>query len=1516
MNCTYTIQGDGNTYSFKELVDKYKENVNDASDIIYSKEITPVQEKIVEQIKSASIQTKLEISNPSILDGEPNIGNDTYLNCQQFIDSPTFHDVAHITTLSREGYIQQETNKLINQQISSEEAAKIVQQEVDNWDTIGEDAALLHNKIASFDFAYKEQSDFIKAFEGTKFYLTSGELYNSLKKQRGTILKRIKDANYGNKSKVLTNINLATQVEEINKMLLGHIDMAVIDSAGTLHIYNYKIATKPLEEGSVKMQKYRYQLALIKQILSANGINVENASLHIIPIRVRYTDDCTKVISTEVHSERDLTVEGHKYVFNSYERIAQHFIPSSANVKDINDEDIDAVNVQLSAMFPEHTIKAQGMKQSAIEWIKHNRDSIVESNNPKYAYEVVVDGALRYIESNAKPEENEELINVLKKSQKELNLNNGIVLTRVIEQIIAGVTGGNNDFLTKKIYAKSGTYLHKTFSKYYATAEEQGKPAKAEWEIVQNDSLLSAGVLIFRHKKTGKTDVITLSNQDLNATIKLKRGSTILGSRLYDSQAGNVVEYKSTVGNIEAIRTALLINQVLPKLGKEFIFDSLKVISMKRTGQGLPLNLEEYTKKCVQPVIKELNKVQTIDIANNFIGRKYADQLVTLTTEYKEALKEVTFVSAEDMEYIEEGFGALESAESIEAKLNALRTIEAQMQRNFPNILNASKPDPHYRKIATLYKEVLKAITYYDVGNISTVQQTISTLDRQVFVSSRVPNRNFQIITELYNKAINRIAERAMDQWIPARSLFHKFYDDIGYSRLQNSVIGNQSSQFDDLYRKDSKGNKSLQLLNPYDENDMAQIKTNRTIKQQFLKRILFKFAQTRYSMLHIPFDFTSAEDPKLQDFINAHRDSYFNIPLERASTSTRRTKLSLQQKLQHLKEETQVLLRNPKKIVDEFINNIDSIEEADQREQNWQARQLSNKFILGEGANRQDYIDEHGTEFFETNLEILLADFIERDIETQEYNKTLVTVKGILFQLDLLGENPNLQQVVNQTTEMINDFIKTNIFHMSIMESTSQKITGWLTPLRRLVTDTLIAGNITGMLRDCFEGVWQNTMRTIIKYQTDISPDSLRKAYQTVMENSFTDGRSINIVNQLCQIYRLSNIDVSRISEGLKSGRGITNIGNWAFATLRRPDFLNRMALFVAKCYEDGVYDAFDIKEGKLIYNWKKDARFKAFAENDKSDMKKYQDAMGAYYNAIRAYNKEHPESTLTYQDNLPMPYSLQEVEQLKNTANTIYGSYDRSTKANYEHLALGIFFGQFSTWMNGLYSNYFMKPGLYYNADSKIEQDTDAQGNLKFFDTTGQIVIQKKDTEGNNVYFYESTNQRATDNLEILEPVMSRVPIVVQGIFYTLKQSGQALINGDFENAIWQDPMQRANLRKLFSDLLAYLLFGSFYSLIAGPAYSDFKKGMKDRPALVNGVVELLYKSSSRSYDGFKGVFNVFEYLGENVNPPTYSQNIKLLKDVGSVVLGKKTVSDALNGNVAVFKTFQDTWRASNKD
>ena len=58
-----------------------------------------------------------------------------------------------------------------------------------------------------------------------------------------------------------------------------------------------------------------------------------------------------------------------------------------------------------------------------------------------------------------------------------------------------------------------------------------------------------------------------------------------------------------------------------------------------------------------------------------------------------------------------------------------------------------------------------------------------------------------------------------------------------------------------------------------------------------------------------------------------------------------------------------------------------------------------------------------------------------------------------------------------------------------------------------------------------------------------------------------------------------------------------------------------------------------------------------------------------------------------------------------MRQVSNSIYGAYDKSMRAKYEHTALGLTFAMFSTWMNGAIANYFTKPGQY--VDSIIDYE-----------------------------------------------------------------------------------------------------------------------------------------------------------------------------------------------------------------
>lgn len=134
------------------------------------------------------------------------------------------------------------------------------------------------------------------------------------------------------------------------------------------------------------------------------------------------------------------------------------------------------------------------------------------------------------------------------------------------------------------------------------------------------------------------------------------------------------------------------------------------------------------------------------------------------------------------------------------------------------------------------------------------------------------------------------------------------------------------------------------------------------------------------------------------------------------------------------------------------------------------------------------------------------------------------------------------------------------------------------------------LAANLRSMFRDSFEGLWQNTVRTLSHYHNDLSSKEVAEGYGEVLKHIFTSERSLNIMSELCLKYRLSNCDTAKIAERAKTGKGgIMNPMYMSFGTLRGPDFLNRMTLFVSRCIHDGCWDAFDIKDNRLVYDPKK---------------------------------------------------------------------------------------------------------------------------------------------------------------------------------------------------------------------------------------------------------------------------------------------------------------------------------------
>lgn len=585
MECTYFLKGGDRAYTYKELVELFqRQGINDVSDIVFSKsEAEITQDNIFARLSELRREGFVK-GNMSYVDGEPVISDNESISTQELIDTPTFSSQAKsYTRMSDEDYINSIVAALTSgaNPKTEEEAQYIARQEVANWQTIGEDSAQLHTLISEFDFR-KGKSDFQQLLNGTKFERVAGALYDSLNAFRKNALGAIKARSRGTASQIVYNLNLKSELEGLDKTLFGHIDMVVIDGDGDLHLFNYKVTTTSIQPKSVKLEKYKYQMALLKQILASHGFKVRNATLNIVPIKVGYTDDYSEITSAIANKNAtELTVDGGRYVFTKYDTVAKHFIKSTVRANQVTSSDLDEASRQLQLIFPERDIASNGIRMTAQEWIKKNRGAILDSNDPEYAYEIEFgEGDTVKIKSHTKPEYNQEILEEIQKRQELLDTNSDVPMNRLVKAIRGAFKVGGFSFLQDRAYSKTGAYLNTVFNKYLP----QSKEVPSDWEFINNDVLNGAGIMLFRNKNTDQVDVVAFSPYDLGTFVQFKKGDSVLGSFLTNTASGTLINYRSTYGNIEAVKAMILLNQVLPKLEGDFTLGKLHVLSLQGNG--------------------------------------------------------------------------------------------------------------------------------------------------------------------------------------------------------------------------------------------------------------------------------------------------------------------------------------------------------------------------------------------------------------------------------------------------------------------------------------------------------------------------------------------------------------------------------------------------------------------------------------------------------------------------------------------------------------------------------------------------------------------------------------------------------------------------------------------------------------------------------------------------------------------------------------------------------------------
>lgn len=1533
-DCKYTLVGKRQyNHSYEELIKILKKSPQLAYDILYSKDYnrqTRVVDKLSELKEAGKRKFKKEFSDRvDVLNGCAEVNASGYTT-QSFIDSGLYIDQLGkqiMPVLQVEDYIDRMASLYEQKGLSKDEIEKHISILRNSWKRIAEDGRDLHKIILKQgkETSYSQTEDNTK---GTSFEHLSDAIHDQVYDDifRQVYLGNGKESKeFGDDSSpvIMKNLNLSAKLIGRDDTITGHIDYIVVKPNGSVEVFNIKSSHEsPAFWDQAKKEKYRNEFALLSRILQYNGINTNDIRFNIIPVTLEYDDQFQNIKDIVVNRAECYSHNRGAFVMQESMKLAQRFITSNAETITINDSSIDKVNQQLKAVFPKKDIKADGITSTIEEFIDKNWTYWTQGEQPDTGWNLTIDGVVYNVKSSELKSKNKEVVDIIKQNQdKLLNVDNGKLSAR-------GIVNQIGEFRRFGFPKFDNDYLDQLFSPYFehSVVKVNGKDKyNYLWEVVKNDTLDNCNIIMFKNTLTGQVNLVTLSGLNLDQIHSFEGRTNILGFHLNDLQGtdnqGREL-MKATYGNIETIRTMFLLNEIIPQLGSDIKLGDLTVVG----GLGGRIQSQQYP---IQLIVSNFVKAQEVlnqkdpglKISNNFATVEHISPVQLLINEFWDILHESPNLGKTDFNSLKElisgsdidglqhmlngtTIDSLASAETTEVQIQRLEELILKLNKILVNQHISLSPDsiikyatkknvltnPERDKLVTgCCRLLLNASIALDrLSGIIRIQESdLSEIDRLFSRPQNISNTQVRIISKLLQDAIHNISSKLEPQISDFNLACLEYYEAKGYGKTRNALIGDQARVFQHLYQE-KEG--ELFFKNPYDSTSDLD-----DDDRKFLKKALFEINRLRFKENN--FSYKSENDKGIQSFIK-NNPQYLWVPLERASSSTRWSSPS--KYFQDFERRVKGYCKNPTMFFKEMYEGILTDQEESQINSDIENMQAYNRFRASENMKgRQRLLTRYGKNYFETNLQNLVIDYSYKSLQEEEMNRMLTRAKGILLQLKLTGIREDNPEKFVKTIKHIDDYIKTAVFNKSIMEESSKKIIARLQPLRKAISTAYIAASPVAAIRDIFGGFLSNVVRTTTKYRTDVDAKDVLWAYKFVLGQGVHSAMSIDLLDKLNSKYLISNINIEQQQEGYKTNRGgITNIGNWAYATLRKPDFLNRMVLFMSKLKHDGSYKAYSIVDGKLIYNWRMDERFNLLASNDKSNIEAYNKQKALYLSQIIKFNEENPNANLSVSldTNLPDGYTQNQIDEIKNLGDTIYGSYNRSTKAMYENLAIGSQFGVFSTWMNGIYDVYLGERRESSYETQKIQRE-DENGNKLWIDDNGNIT---------------------TENTGV--PCLTDIPLVVQGVLRTLQDTFAELYHGrgweGLKQNIINNPMQMRNWKRLLSDALIGCLLYWLFEGIIDPAYKEHKKSGDGQNVLTNAVIELLYKGSASSFEEFKGPFPILDYVMNNTSPASVKWGAKVYNDIGGFLFGDTTFGELVTKSQALPRSLQDTYKMYQRD
>lgn len=1335
------------------------------------------------------------------------------------------------------------------------------------------------------------------------------------------------------------------------KKLMGILDLVVVDKKGVAHIFDYKCSDKSYDKyNSAKKRGFIYQQAIYQRMLRQHGINTFRGEIRIVSIQ--YKDfKCTN--KDEILNTGKATFE-----FDGIERDPNYSRSIREQIYSINDNNLSPYLDNIDEFLPEQRIM-DATTDSAFDFVTR----MMHKWFPNYTYaktytaedirqEVEDAGGLKkgedgkyhfkWYNKDITADTPETLLDIVAKKHEQAAFRREWMAATVINALEYGQKNNTADIgqIISGIDTKHLTDSN-AFQGWFRNYLLQY--CNSNWEVVPSEVGRHFGIIMLRNKITNQIDVIKISTAYLKYIKHLNKDTTLLTGAfepdVREKTNDQSLMLDSANGNIELMETLLFLNTMPAQFGGEYNNACIGNIQVINPGAGTGISASNEQLAYSMNKLKKFEAFEGEDNYSNDII-KFAPEWQLLVNRLKTILYSDYTIANES--YYKSALSEMERALSPDTN----REMKFQLLVNFINTLeqdyhisqiNAQQLNTETRdsEVYRIYFEALAAIadlrglTYKQqlkesamwlekgITNVLTKGASGLMFDNPGNLMSDTLNTITKLLTESYQNTRNEMA----DPTAKIRTLTEKLKKAKNFGYI-TSMVKNDIDLYKNMIKRTSDGDLRFTFI-----NDLTGV------EQEYLKYVLRVINRNRYNY----------SEPQL-DAMEQDKDNmeYYRVPLCRSNFWSEKGAIIntdaegndvTKSMFQALRDEMKKL--NPRTALNNLRAKSEGMFKDDDNsyERPQELFKLRTMFDQGEPANgneqtRLDLIAKHGTAYFEQNLETLFLRHTFAYTSKKNVDKVMPIIKSSIAYLVNLGHTQNYN--FSNDVKYLEDYITNKIKNQQIADDpvvgnseSGKKVRAVAGNVRSIASFIALSFSPVQGIYQLMQGLW-NDIALIIRKPDGTQAFTFKNFYNAakiVYKEMFIYSDKPTKCQLINEMYGINDMDMNQYADKLRNDKhGVYNLNEIAYKFTSRPDYYNRMTIIIAQMLEQGTWDALEVKDNKLVYNWKKDQRFSIYANGDTTNPK-YNEQRALYETVAQQFIEEqtkNPDGSLfEYGQPLPYVYTNKEAESMKSLCDTVYGYYSHEKKSMVHATFVGALFMQMRTYWSGKKNQYLGSSGV--KLQGHWEQLKDDAGNDLFYQT---------DADG-NILRDEPPVAEGQLNSKIKIPYIQWKGMWQEGIILSIANAIRATAQSDevtWNPLSWREgymtylreltpelrEVYRRNLRQLWTDLFAFMIL----SIILGSMLTDWNKDVAKNAeedgsfgtAIAACGANVFTRSFINSAQDFNWYSSIFDPMVDT-KPYAFAAYGKIFKRVANTFVGDESLyNNAVNTFAATqqFKPF----------